>query len=216
MDGDDAAGTMGAAFRAWGVRKHSPPSERGVPPAGRRLQECTFGVDGKGGGGSTAGGRRGMLPHGSSAKGLSFVAGIELCLAATPPRSTPPAAAPAACLFPAMDIPSMAAPPPSRRGGVSCRPPCALHSWNSRGASTITPEGPSFCAFSQFLQLRENRAKPPLSPHPSHHEHFPSLPPADWCSPLVPFSKQPPPVPPPSRRRHFAALRFTGSQMALW
>ena len=57
-------------------------------------------------------------------RGLEFfVAGIELCLAATAPRSTPPVAAPAACLLPVMDIPSMAAPPPSRRGGVSCRPP---------------------------------------------------------------------------------------------
>ena len=78
----------GAVFGAWGVRKHSPPSERGVPPAGRRLQECTFGVDGKGGGGSTAGGRRGKLAKGPSAK-----------------------------------------------GGVSCRPPCALRSRDSSGGS---------------------------------------------------------------------------------
>jgi hypothetical protein len=72
-DGGDAAGTMEAAFRAWGVRKHSPPSERGVPPGGRWLKGCSFGVDGKGGGGSTAGGRRDMLPHGRIHKGLEFL-----------------------------------------------------------------------------------------------------------------------------------------------
>ena len=55
------------------MRKHSPPTERGVPPGVKRLQECTFGVGGKGGGGSTAGGRRGMLPHGRIHKGLEFL-----------------------------------------------------------------------------------------------------------------------------------------------
>ena len=35
MDYDDGVEAMGTVFRAWGVRKHSPPSERGVPPGGR-------------------------------------------------------------------------------------------------------------------------------------------------------------------------------------
>ncbi len=33
---------------------------------------------------------------------------------------------------------------PLSEGGVSCRPLCALHSWNSRGGSTIIPEEPFF------------------------------------------------------------------------
>jgi hypothetical protein len=34
--------------------------------------------------------------------------------------------------------------PPLSEGGGACRPSCSLHSWNSRGGSTIIPEGPFF------------------------------------------------------------------------
>ena len=61
---------MGAVFRAWGARKHSPPSERGGARWKDCQWDCAFGVNGKGGGGSTAGGRRCLLLHGPSPKGL--------------------------------------------------------------------------------------------------------------------------------------------------
>ncbi len=51
----------------------------------------------------------------------------KVVLAATADRSTPPVAALAACLLPCIRLPFMAAPPPLSEGGVSCRPPCALH-----------------------------------------------------------------------------------------
>ncbi len=175
-----------------------PPPRGGVPPAGRRLQECTFGVDGKGGGGSTAGGRRGMLPHGSSAKSLSFCYRNRVVLGCDGRPQYSPRRSPCCLSFSSHGHPIHGRATPLSEGGVSCRPPCALHSWNSRGASTITPAGSSFCTFSQFLQLRENRANTPVFLHPSHHEHFPSLPPADWCSPLASLSRfrnSPPPPP---------------------
>ena len=34
VDRDDGVEAMGTVFRVWGSRKHSPPSERGVPPGG--------------------------------------------------------------------------------------------------------------------------------------------------------------------------------------
>ena len=54
-----------------------------------------------------------------------------IALGATAPRSTPPVAAPAACLLPGMNIPSMAAPPPSRRGAcpVVLLAPARPRSW---------------------------------------------------------------------------------------
>ncbi len=76
-DCDDGVGAMGAVFRAWGARKHSPPSERGVPPGGRWLMDCECGAEGKGGGGSTAGGRRCRLLHGPSAEGLFLLLAME-------------------------------------------------------------------------------------------------------------------------------------------
>ncbi len=92
-------------------------------------------------------------------KGLDlFVVGIELRLVATASRSTPPVAAPSACLLPVMDIPSMAAPPLSE-GGVSCRLPCALHSWDSRGGSTIIPEEPSYSVASRNFPHHMGRAE---------------------------------------------------------
>ena len=115
--GDDRPEIAGRCIGEWRVRKHSPPSERGGPPGGRRLQECTFGVGGKGGGGEYCGWPSRHASAWSIRKGLDLsVVGIELRLVATASRSTPPVAAPSACRLPVMDIPSMAAPPPSRRG----------------------------------------------------------------------------------------------------
>jgi hypothetical protein len=107
----------GSCIGEWRVCKHSPPSERGVPPGGRRLQGCAFGVGGKGGGGSPAGGRRGMLPHGRFAKALICLL-LEwscACLRRHPAVLPPPRPLPLV-FCQAMDIPTMAAPPPSRRG----------------------------------------------------------------------------------------------------
>ena len=119
VDGDDRRDIAGRCVGEWRVREHSPPSERGVPPSGRRLQGCAFGVGGKGGGGSTAGGRRGMLPHGRFAKALICLL-LEwscACLRRHPAVLPPPRPLPLV-FCQAMDIPSMAAPPPSRSGDV--------------------------------------------------------------------------------------------------
>ena len=74
----------------------------------------------KGRGGSTAGGRRCMRPLGPSANfSIRSFCRCGVALAATAERSTPPVTAPAVFLLPSMDIPFMAAPPPSRRGADS-------------------------------------------------------------------------------------------------
>ena len=109
--------TSVAVFRAWGARKHSPPSERGVPPGGRigngivppqQMERAAGGVL-----------REAVdacvhLAHPQNSRFVRCRCGVAL--AATAKRSTPPVAAPAAFLLPCMDIPFMAAPPPSRRG----------------------------------------------------------------------------------------------------
>ncbi len=115
VDGEDGR-EREEIFGAWRVREHSPPSERGVPPGGRWLVDCECGADGKGGGGSTAGGRGCRLSHAPSAEELILLLRCEVVIAATADRSTPPVAAPAACLLPCIRLPFMAAPPPSRRG----------------------------------------------------------------------------------------------------
>ena len=125
----------GEIFGAWRVREHSPPSERGGPPEGRWLMDCEFGAEEKGGGGSTAEGRRCMRPLAPSLNSRFVRCGCGVALAATADRSTPPVAASAACLLPCMDIPFMAAPPPSRRGEspVALLVPCI------RGIPEVVP-----------------------------------------------------------------------------
>ena len=59
------------------MREHSPPSERGVPPGGRWLVDCECGAEGKGGGGSTAGGCRCRLLRGPSAERLFRLLAVE-------------------------------------------------------------------------------------------------------------------------------------------
>jgi hypothetical protein len=63
-------GRWAAVFRTWGARKHSPPFSGGAARWKERQLDCALGANGKGGGGSTAGGRHYMRPLGPSAKVL--------------------------------------------------------------------------------------------------------------------------------------------------
>ena len=135
VGGEDGRESVERYLGEWRAREHSPPSERGVPPAGRWLMDCECGAEGKGGGGSTAGGRGCRLSHGPSAEGLILLLRCKVALAATADRSTPPVAAPAACRLPCIRHPFMAAPPPSRRGECPVAPlvPCI------RGIPEVVP-----------------------------------------------------------------------------
>ncbi len=127
----------------WRVREHSPPSGRGVPPGGRWLVDCECGAEGKGGGGMTAGGLRCWLAHAPSAERLirSFPVRSRACRDGRPLYS--PRRGPCRLSFACIRLPFMAAPPPLSEGGGAFPPSCSLHSWNSRGGSTIIPEGPN-------------------------------------------------------------------------
>jgi hypothetical protein len=131
-------------WRMESARAFAPPPRGGGPPGGRWFVDCECGAEGKGGGGSTAGGPGCRLSHGPSAERLILLlALVEVVMGATADRSTPPVAAPVACLLPCIRFHSWPRHPPSEGGGA-CRPSCSLHSWNSRGGSTIIPEEPAF------------------------------------------------------------------------
>ena len=98
-------------------RAFAPLREGGA--ARRKMAHgCKCGAEGKGGGGSTAGGHGYRLSHGPSAEGLILWVRCEVVLAATADRSTPPVAAPAACFCHASAFHSWPRHPPLGGGSV--------------------------------------------------------------------------------------------------
>ncbi len=118
-----------------------------------RWKDCqwdwAFGANGKGGGGSTAGGRRCRRPLVSSAKFLirSFPVRSRTCRDG--PAQYSPRRGPCHFLLPNMYIPFMAAPPPSRRGAG----PGTLLAPCIRGIRETVPleRFKIFCGFSEVF-----------------------------------------------------------------
>ena len=157
VDGDDCREIEERYLENGECASIRPPPRGGCRPKEDGLWIARTERKERAAGGSTACGRGCRLSHGPSAEGLILLLRCEVVLAATAARSTPPVAAPASCLLPCIRLPFMAAPPPLSEGGGACCPPCALHSWDSGGGSTIIPEEPHFAS---VLSVPRHRALP--------------------------------------------------------
>ena len=123
------------------VRQHLPPPERGVPPRDRDVHgECLPGAW-KGRQGEYCGWPSMHACAWFFRKELDLlVADMELRLPQRPTAVLPPSR-PLPLVFCHAWISHPWPPPPLPEEGVSSCPPCSLHSRDSRGVSTIPPEG---------------------------------------------------------------------------
>ena len=153
---------MVAEFRAWGARKHSPPSERGVPPGERWAIGLCLQSEWKGRRGEYCGVPSMIAFAWSIRNGVDgLVAVAEPRLPRRPCAVLPPSRPPAASLFPCVDIPFMAAPPPSRRGAGPVAPLAPCIRGNSMGGSTKFPEEPNIWLSMRLAGTRRRRDSPP-------------------------------------------------------
>ncbi len=113
-------------------------------------------------------------------KGLEFCCRNRVVLGCDGPPQYSPRRGPCRLSFASHGHPIHGRATPLSEGGSVLPPSLCLAFAGFQKCLHDNPRRPFFFVFFPFLQLRENRTNPPISPHPSHHEHAPPHPPCGF------------------------------------